>query len=95
MSDLQIVNISEVLKNSQLSNFFISKYTGFSQASISNWKRGVKKPSKPNALILKFFFENENRYLLEATIEKQEKQIQKLQNENNELRKIIKAFEAK
>lgn len=42
----------DLLKNSSESGYKISKATGITEASISNWRKGVKEPSLPNAKIL-------------------------------------------
>lgn len=42
----------DLLKTSSESGYKISKATGITEASISNWRKGIKEPSLPNAKIL-------------------------------------------
>lgn len=42
----------KLLQDSSESGYKISKGTGLTEASISNWRRGLKEPSLPNANIL-------------------------------------------
>lgn len=47
-----------LLGNSNDSGYKISKATGLTEASISNWRRGLKEPSLANANILIQYFES-------------------------------------
>lgn len=42
----------KLLQDSSESGYKISKGTGLTEASISNWRRGLKEPSLPNANML-------------------------------------------
>lgn len=56
LTDNQIEKIIEVLKNSSISAYEISKNTRISQATIGNYRKGRTIPTQANALILKSFF---------------------------------------
>lgn len=45
-----------LLQQSNDSGYKISKQTGITEASISNWRKGVKKPTIPNAILLIKYF---------------------------------------
>lgn len=51
-----------LLKDSPESGYKISKGTGLTEASISNWRRGIKEPSFANAnILIKYFDKDENQ----------------------------------
>ena len=58
MKDEIIKKALLLLGNSNDSGYKISKATGLTEASISNWRRGLKEPSLANANILIQYFES-------------------------------------
>jgi transcriptional regulator with XRE-family HTH domain len=56
LTDSQIEKIINILKESELTSYKISKETGITQATIGNYRRGKSIPTQANALILKRFF---------------------------------------
>lgn len=51
-----------LLKDSPESGYKISKGTGLTEASISNWRRGIKEPSFANAnILIKYFDQDKNQ----------------------------------
>jgi predicted transcriptional regulator len=92
MTESEIENIVDILRKTTFSSYQIAKCTGISQASISYWKRGIKKPSRANALLLNRFFEKEKRKDILAN---KEMEIKELMKENEELKQILKKLQTK
>lgn len=56
LTDLQIEKILEILKESEITSYRISKDTGITQATLGNYRNGKTIPTQANALILKRYF---------------------------------------
>ena len=56
LTDLQIEKILEILKESEITSYKISKDTGITQATLGNYRNGKTIPTQANALILKRYF---------------------------------------
>lgn len=56
LTDIQIEKILEVLKSSEITAYKISKDTGITQSTLSNYRRGKTFPTQANAAILKHYF---------------------------------------
>jgi transcriptional regulator with XRE-family HTH domain len=56
LTDLQIEKILEILKESEITSYKISKDTGITQSTLGNYRNGKTIPTQANALILKRYF---------------------------------------
>jgi len=56
LTDIQIEKILEVLKRSEITAYKISKDTGITQSTLSNYRRGKTFPTQANASILQHYF---------------------------------------
>lgn len=56
LTDLQIKKILDILKESEISSYKISKDTGLTQSTLGNYRNGKSFPTQANALILKRYF---------------------------------------
>lgn len=62
-----------LLQQSSDSGYRISKQTGLTEASISNWRKGTKKPTLSNAMLLIKYFEPNSTTSMAITTEEEYK----------------------
>lgn len=62
MSDTEINKVvKKLIEKSDLTSYYIAKKTGITEQSIINYRKGVTKPTRANANLLKYFFEDIER----------------------------------